>query len=150
MSSVFFDYKLEHNVIFEVTAIKDYDIYDLKKNFMGTIYINHPERRIVLETGILDYIHQFDSMFSYIDKGNNETFTVSCDFYSNSLDYFYNEDTNELIISESNIGLFKISCNYSDFKQSYKKFRKTTLGKLILLFPQLKENTTFKKYFINY
>ncbi|WP_347216205.1 hypothetical protein [Chryseobacterium sp.] len=149
MSSIFFDYKLEPNIIFEDKTVKDYDLYDLKKNFRGTIYINHPKKKVALETGILDYIDQFDSMFSYIDEGNNETFTVSCDFYSNSLDYLYHEDTDELIISESNSGLFKISCNYSDCKQSYKKFRKTTLDKLIILFPPLKENSAFKKHFIN-
>lgn len=149
MSSIFFDYKLEYNTIFEDIAIKYYDIYDLKKNFIGIIYIyiDNTEKKITLETGILDYINQFDSMFSYIDEGNNETFTVSCDFYSNSLDYFYNEHTNELIISESNSGLFKISCNYNDFKQGYKKFRKKTLNKLTILVPQLKENIAFKKYF---
>ncbi|CAH0250461.1 hypothetical protein MP478_15980 [Chryseobacterium sp. WG14] len=153
MNSIFFEYKLE-NEIFDNIKIKYYDIYDLKKSFSGVIYIHihystGERKEIILETGILDYINQFDSMFSHIDEGNNEAFTVSYDFYSNSLDYLYNEHTNELVISESNAGLFKINCNYDDFKQSYKKFRKKTLNKLIVSFPQLKENSAFKKYFID-
>lgn len=154
MNSVLFGYKLENKIVEDIT-IKYCDIYDLKKKIRGSIYIYFDysniktRKKIILETGILDYILQFDSLFSYLDKGNNEAFTVSYDFYSNSLDYFYNNDINELIISESNNGLFRISCNYTDFKQGYKKFRKKTLNELTILFPQLKQNITFKKYFIN-
>lgn len=154
MSEILFDYKIDLTTITQENK-KDFkliNIDDLKRFCNGRIYIffNYESSKkrnfILLETGIIDYILQFDNLISYIDNGNNETFTVSCDYYSNSLNYNYFKENNCLEIYEVNNALFTITCKYKDFKREYEKFRKKVLGELIVFYPEL----TYNKYFVEY
>ncbi len=156
MNNIVFEYKINLNhIILSNTNLDTLDIFELKNFFNGHIYIffNIDDKKkrnfIVLSTGILDYIKQFDNLIIYLDKGNKESFTVSSDFYSNSLNYIYTSEKDILEIQEVNSLLFNINCRYKDFKKVYKKFRKNTLDELILLFPKLEQNLTFKEYFID-
>lgn len=154
MDKVFFDYSID---LQKVIQLEDaiLDIYKLKNIFNGRIFIffdseNKKKRNfILLETGILDYILQFDNLISYIDKGNNESFTVSSDYYSNSLNYIRSNENDNLEIYEVNNALYNIICKYKDFKKGYEKFRKRTLNELIVLFPILEQNAVFKEHFFN-
>lgn len=101
----------------------------------------------MLKTDIIDYILQFDNVISYIDKGHEETFTVSSDYYSNSLNYFHTKENDNFEIYEVNNALYRINCKYTDFKKSYLKFRKRILNELIIILPQLKFSIIFKEYF---
>lgn len=154
MSNILFDYKIETGQITcHYPHLETLTLFRLKNIFSGSLYIffdkNDKNKRnfILLETGILDYINQFDHMISYIDKGNIETFTVSSDYYSNSLNYLYHPKNGMLEIDEVNNALFSISCTYEDFKKAYKKFRKKILDELVMLFPKLAQNSIFTAYF---
>ncbi len=154
---VFFDYKIDLSEMKKENQIdfSSLSFQELYANlFEGRIYIffNHRDERIkkdfiLLKTGIIDYILQFDGIIEEIDGGNNETFTVSADYYSNSLKYFYSDINDELTILEVNDNLFSIICKYSDFKLGYKNFRKIVLEELIYYYPKLKDNIEFIKYF---
>ncbi|MDR6157660.1 translation elongation factor P/translation initiation factor 5A [Chryseobacterium sp. SLBN-27] len=157
MDRLFFDHKLDLEIIkheneLDLTLL---DLFKLKNVFNGRIYIffdfNSRKKRnfIILETGIIDYILQFDNLISYLDKGNNETFTVSNDYYSNSLNYIYSKENDRLEIFEVNNNLFTIICKYSDFKKAYNGFRKRVLKELIILYPNLTYNKIFIEYFIS-
>jgi|GEM_PF-2895016 len=155
--NVYFDYKID---LFEIKKENQIDFsalsfQELYANlFDGRIYIffNCKEKEIrkdfiLLKTGIIDYILQFDGIIEEIDGGNNETFTVSADYYSNSLKYFYSDISDELTISEVNDNLFSITCNFSEFKLAYKNFRKLVLEELIYYYPKLKDHIEFINHF---
>lgn len=157
-SKIYFDYKLHLSEIenckkINLNSLSFVELYaDL---FEGNIYIffnynqNDTERNFIfLKTGILDYLLQFDSVINEIDNGNYNIFSVSSDYYSNSLSYYYSEENDEFEIHEVNDNLFTINCNYSQFKIEYKKFKKNTLDDLIFYFPQLMENDEFINHFI--
>lgn len=153
---VFFDYTIDLQKVYDQGSSIDFqklDIFSLKTIFSGRIYIlfdseNTKKRNfILLKTGIIDYILQFDNLISYINKGNNETFTVSSDYYSNSLNYFYSSENDNFEIHEVNDALYTITCKYMDFQKGYKKFRKKTLNELIILFPELKQNMIFNEIY---
>lgn len=157
MNKVLFDYKIDLLIITQENN-NNFDIYDidyLKGFFNGRIYIffdydNHIKRNfIMLETGILDYILQFDMFFSYALNDKEKINLVSCDYYSNSLDFLYYKENNNLEISEVNSALYTISCNYNEFRKAYEKFRKKTLDELVVFYPQLKKNKYFIEYFID-
>ncbi|SHK57492.1 hypothetical protein [Epilithonimonas mollis] len=158
MNKVFFDYKLDLIEIKKENQLDftELDIHKLKNMLNGRIYVffeyDNPKKRnfMLLDTGIIDYLIQFNNVLTYIDKGNSETFTVSRDYYSNSLDYFYSKENDSLKISEVNSALYTIICNYKDFKKNYEKFRKKVLNELVVFYPQLKENNAFKEHFSNF
>lgn len=154
MSNILFDYRIETGQITcHYPDLEALNLFQLKNIFSGCLYIffdkddKNKRNFILLETGILDYINQFDHMISYIDKGNIETFTVSSDCYSNSLNYLYHAKNGILEIDEVNNALFSIRCKYEDFKKTYKKFRKKILDELVMLFPELAKNSIFIAYF---
>lgn len=154
MSKVFFDYKIDITTINEESLLdfNSLNIYDLKNLFKGRMYIffdwNNKNRNFMfLETGILDYIVQFDELFSYIDKGNSKSFTVSNDYYSNNLNYLYSRENDDLQIYEVNSALYSIICKYKDFKKGYTIFRKKALSEIVILYPNLKTNSTFIETF---
>lgn len=155
MEKVFFDYKLNISTILEKNDIKlkSYDIHELKSFVYGNIYIffyYHTSKRdfIVLETGIIDYLLQFDDLFLSIEKGIYKTFTISCDYYSNNLLYKYSIKSNIINISEGNANLYTIDCNYDIFKMAYMNFRKKIIKELITFYPDLNTNVCFVKNFI--
>lgn len=154
MNKIFFDYKIDLFVIAQDNQIdyKEYELYQLKGICNGRIYIffDYDKKKrnfMLLETGILDYILQFDNLFSYLDAGNYETFTVSGDYYSNNLSYIYSKENDTLEIHDVNSDLYYITCKYKDFKKAYEKFRKKTLLELITFYPEFKNNKYFIEYF---
>ncbi|QQV02243.1 MULTISPECIES: hypothetical protein [Chryseobacterium] len=156
MNTIIFDYKIDFTEINSYNYDLDMlDIFQLKNVFKGHIficfYVDDKRKRnfILLDTGILDYINQFDKLITYIDKGNKETFTVSSDYYSNSMNYIYNLENDILEIYETNSAIFNINCKYEVFKKAYKKFRKNTINELLFLYPKLQQNSAFNEYFCN-
>ncbi|KAA2215634.1 hypothetical protein [Chryseobacterium sediminis] len=153
MENVFFDYKIDLITIKEESKVdfKAFEIHDLKSFFNGKIFVffQYKSKRnfIILETGIIDYILQFDDLILSIEKGIYKTFTISCDYYSNNFIYEYSNVNNSLIINEGNADLYTISCNYADFKKAYLKFRKRALRELNVLYPDLINNKVFNEHF---
>lgn len=158
MNKVFFDYKIDLSVITQenLNDYKTFELYQLKGICYGHIYIffdyNNRKKRnfILLETGILDYILQFDMLFSYNLDDKDQINLVSGDYYSNSLDFTYTKATDDLKIYDINNALYTIICKYKDFKKSYKIFRKKVLNELIIFYPQLEENNDFLEHFGNF
>ncbi|KQS46603.1 hypothetical protein ASG38_12505 [Flavobacterium sp. Leaf359] len=152
IDSVFFDYKVD---LINNTqhSLKTLDIDELKSEFKGRIYIifkyDKPKKRnfIVLETGIIDYLLQFNIVIKEIEMGNYTPFSVSCDYYSNSLSYHYFKENDNLEIYEGNDGIFTITCKYKKFKSNYEEFRKKTIYELVTVYPELKENIAFLENF---
>lgn len=154
MENIFFDYKIDLVTIKEENKVdfKVFEIHDLKSFFNGKIYVffQYKSKRnfIILETGIIDYLLQFDDLILSIEKGIYKTFTISCDYYSNNFMYEYSNVNNNLIINEGNANLYTISCDYDDFKKAYLKFKKRTLRELSILYPALIDNKAFNEYFL--
>ncbi|MGL5234366.1 MAG: hypothetical protein ACRC8Z_06400 [Empedobacter falsenii] len=156
--NIYFDYKLSLSEIENCrkTNFNNLSFIELYSTlFEGNIYLffnynqSEEERKfIILKTGILDYLLQFDGVIDEIDNGNYNTFSVSSDYYSNSLQYIYSNQNDELKIHEVNDNLFTVNCKYSQFKSEYIKFRKNTLEELIFYFPELMNNIDFINHFI--
>lgn len=152
MGKVFFDFKIDLRHVQDYNIdFKNSDIYELKAHFEGNIYIlfNYLDTRdfICLEAGIFDYILQFDAVVQSIENGAQEAFSVSRDFYSNSLHYTVGSLQDDLIIYEVNNAAFKIHCKFKDFKKGYISFRKKILSEISDLFPELSYNVEFIKIF---
>ena len=155
MEKIFFDYKIDLARIAEdnKTNYKIFELYQLKGLCYGHIYIffdyNNRKKRnfMLLETGILDYILQFDMLFSYNLDDKDQINLVSGDYYSNSLDFTYIKATDNLEIYDVNNALYTINCKYKDFKKAYEKFRKKVLNELIIFYPELDENPAFLEHF---
>ncbi|KFF27100.1 hypothetical protein [Chryseobacterium vrystaatense] len=153
MENISFDYKIDLATIAAESQMdfESFDIHNLKGFFNGKIYVFFHEKNkrnfIVLETGIVDYLLQFDDLILSIGKGIYKTFTISCDYYSNNLLYEYSSINNTLIINEGNANSYTISCNYDDFKKGYLKFRKRVLRELSILYPGLSSSQAFLEYF---
>lgn len=154
MENIFFDYKIDLVSTNEENKLdfKAFEIHDLKSFFNGKIYVffQYKNKRnfMILETGIVDYLLQFDDLILSIEKGIYKTFTISCDYYSNNFLYEYSNVNNNLTINEGNANLYTISCDYDDFKKAYLKFRKRTLRELGILYPTLIGNKTFNEFFL--
>lgn len=150
MKKVIFDYSIQLNIVKienQTHDISELSLSGLKNLGKGKMFIFfEPQREyILLETGIIDYLIQLNGVIKEIDSGNFSPFSVSSDWYSNSLDYFYDEKLETLRINEVNGGEFIISTKYNKFKESFIKFYKKTIGELLLLYPELKENKAFIK-----
>lgn len=156
MEEIIFDYKLDLKVVDserKAGNIKDYDTDWLKGICNGRIFIffdstNCKKRNfMLLETGIIDYLLQFDNMFSYKEEPGYIFSLVSCDYYSNSI-YFKYTLPNNLEIKEGNGGIYSINCKYKSFKKAYMNFRKKVIGELAIYYPELLENNSFKENFL--
>ncbi|MDQ6528088.1 hypothetical protein [Flavobacterium sp. LHD-85] len=156
MGEIIFDYKLDLKVVEserKAGNIREYDIDWLKGICNGRIFIffdsvNSEKRNfMLLETGIIDYLLQFENMFSYKEEPDYVFSLVSCDYYSNS-NYFKYTLPDNLEIKEGNGGIYVINCKYSSFKKSYENFRKKVIGELIVYYPELLENNSFKDIFL--
>src|SRR5688500_15392830 len=98
MEKVIFEYCIKLNVSkaersnFDIPKL---DIDELKGIANGKMFVFFEPKRdyMILETGIIDYLLQFKSVIDEIDSGNYNTFSVSCDYYSNSLKYLYDNKT---------------------------------------------------------
>jgi hypothetical protein len=148
MGKVIFDYCLKLNVFQDERSnydIAKLDIDELKSIANGKIFVFfEPQREyMVLKTGFIDYLLQFKSVINEIDTGNYNAFSVSCDYYSNSLDYFYDYKTGKLNIVEVNGGDFEIVTKYEQFKNAFLKFYSKTMQELTLYYPELKDNKVF-------
>ena len=128
--------------------ISQLDIDELKGICNGSIYIFFEPHReyIILDTGIIDYLIQLRNVIEEIDSGNHETFSVSCDYYSNSLDFIYYEKEDRLKISDANDQEFEIEIKYSSFEERFSKFLFVTINDLILNYPELKNNRAFSSW----
>ena len=150
MKKVIFEYCL--NVKAAETDRLQFNILDLdetalKKISNGTIYIFFEPQRsyIILKTGIIDYLIQFKTVINEIDSGNLTPFSVSRDYYSNSLNYQYDPTTDDLFIIETNSREFVIQSKYKLFKKSFLYFYKQTMNDLLIYYPELISNPTFAK-----
>lgn len=149
MKNVIFEYNIPiNNVVndksnFDIAAL-NYD--ELKGICNGSIFIFfEPQHQyIILRTGIFDYLKQILGVIKEIDSGNYNPFSVSCDWYSNSLEFSYQKDVDALTIRDVNNNSFNITTKYSLFKKSFKKFYDKTMTELILYYPELVNNPVFK------
>lgn len=148
MAKVVFDYvirlsEIESNKI--NLDIENLDIDGLKGIANGKIFIFFESKRqyIILETGIIDYLIQFKQVINEISNNNFETFSVSCDWYSNSLNYIYNKEKDVLKIKEVNSNLFDIEIEYFSFKKALSFFYKKTIDELLKIYPKLINNSIF-------
>jgi hypothetical protein len=148
MEKIIFDFCLKLNVSQDERSSYDIaklDIDELKGIGNGKIFVFfEPQREyMVLKTGLIDYLLQFKSVIDEIDSGNYNTFSVSCDYYSNNLEYFYDYKTGKLKIAEVNGAHFKITTEYDNFKSSFLKFYAKTMQELTFYYPELKDNKVF-------
>jgi hypothetical protein len=151
MEKVIFDYCLKLSVSQKERSsldVSNLDNDELKGIANGKIFVFFEPKReyMVLETGIIDYLLQFKIVINEIDSGNYSPFSVSCDYYSNSLKYLYDNKTGKLKIIEVNGADFKITTNYEKFKSSFLKFYKNTMEELLLYYPELRDNKFFCSY----
>lgn len=151
MEKIIFEYCLKLNVSQEERKRFDLprlDNNELKAIANGKMFVFfEPQREyMVLETGIIDYLLQFKSVIDEIDSGNYNTFSVSCDYYSNSLEYSFDSKTGKLKIVEVNGGDFEITTKYEKFKSSFLKFYKNTIKELFLYYPELQDNEIFLNF----
>ncbi len=146
MTKTNFDYSIPIRTI--QSDLSNFDIVNLSLNELkgiayGKLYVFFDASTyIVLETGIIDYSLQFDGVIKEIDSGNNNPFSVSCDWYSNSLNYQYDKN-DSLTIYEVNSGDFEITTKYSLFKKGFLKFKKRILEELVYYYPDLEKNQSF-------
>lgn len=148
MKKVIFDYTLslsEIQISNELINQKELSIDELKSIANGNIYIFfEPQRNYIsLETGIIDYLIQLKNVIKEIKLGNNTPFSVSCDWFSNSLSFEYEPPTNILTIREVNDNKFKIKTRLNIFEISFIKFEQRVLRDFEFLFPKLNLNQNF-------
>lgn len=148
MKKVTFEYSLKYDTIYQENKIynlPELSIHELKRITIGKIFIFFlPQRNfIVLNTGIIDYLQQFKQVFKEVDSGNFNTFSVSCDWYSNNLSYIYDDVTKTICITETNGQEFEIITDYRVLKKSFIKFWNEIIKDLITYYPQLKLNNAF-------
>lgn len=148
MEKVIFDFSLRKSQIKKELDSYDYSKFnedELKGIAMGKMYIFFETQReyIILETGMIDYLIQIRDVIQEIKNGNYFTFSVSCDYYSNSLGYEYDDIRGVLTIVETNNRLFKISTNFLAFKKGFEKFPKMVITELELEYPELLLNEAF-------
>ncbi|UUC46756.1 hypothetical protein [Flavobacterium cerinum] len=148
MSKVRFEYILKYSTIKsdkENLDIAELSLPGLKKIAFGKIVVFFAPKKeyILLETGIIDYLEQFRIIIKEIDSGNHNPFSVSSDWYSNSLKYFYDKKSDKIRILESNDNEFDIMTDYTSFKKAYSKFRENTIKDIIECYPELKNNEAF-------
>ncbi|EAY25940.1 hypothetical protein [Microscilla marina] len=126
-------------------SISGLDILGLKSMAYGkmSIFFKDQGEKIVLEPGIIDYLIEFKNVIKEIDSGNNETFSVSSDYYSNSLEYLHDPKNDKFIIYEVNDGAFEITTEYKAFRKAFLKFYQKALEKLVLQYPELRDNKAF-------
>ncbi len=149
MKNVTFEFYIPiNNVIqdkanFDITNL-NYD--ELKGIANGSIFIFfEPQRNyIILRTGVFDYLKQLLGVIEEIESGNYSPFSVSCDWYSNSLEFSYIKNLDELSIRDVNTDNFNITTKYTLFKKSFKKFYDKTMKELTLYYPELTNNVNFK------
>ena len=147
MKKVIYDYSLrldqiENDKYLELSTIT---LDEIKRIAKGRMFIFFEPKReyIILDTGIIDYLLQIKGVIEEIDNGNIKPFSVSCDWYSNSLEYTYDINFDVLKIREVNGNLFEIETKYKLFKKSFEKFYKKTMIELSKLYPELSKNKNF-------
>lgn len=149
MKNVKFEFYIPLNNVIQDKAnfdIANLDYDELKGIANGSIFIFfEPQRNyIILQTGIFDYLKQLMGVIEEIESGNYSPFSVSCDWYSNSLKFSYIKNSDEISIRDGNTDNFNITTKYTLFKKSFKKFYDKTMKELILYYPELINNVSFK------
>lgn len=149
MNKVQFSFNISSQVISlenESMPLSELNSEELKGFANGQLYIFFlPEREfIALQTGIYDYLTQIKNVIEEIDNGNSSPFSISCDWYSNNIEYLHCKDTNRLDIREKNDNEFQISTNYISFKKSFLKFYPQVIRDLLYFYPELRKNKFFK------
>lgn len=126
------------------------DIMDLnEEEFMRiasgkiTISIDDDAWQIVLETEVLDYVIQLKEVVDRIDSGQDRSFAVSRDYYSNNLYFELSRKTNQLTIYEMNGGSFQFTLPYRQFRRSILDFHSRAMAILQKLYPELAKNKAF-------
>ncbi|HBS11072.1 MAG TPA: hypothetical protein DEO36_00805 [Flavobacteriaceae bacterium] len=148
MKKILFDFTLNvQNVAFERKNldISNLDLDNLKGIANGKMYIFfEPQRKYIkLETGIIDYLLQLKNVIEEIQTGNYTPFSVSCDWYSNSLKYDFENNSGILIIKETNENLFEIKTKFKIFQKSFIKFYEKVLLDLEIYYPELLHNDVY-------
>lgn len=131
--------------------IQELDIDSLKGIANGVVYLlfSSPKDYIIMKTGLIDYWMQFQSVIIEIENGNKKPFSVSCDWYSNSIKYVYSKETDHLQIIDVNNGEFSLAVKYTDFKKACYSFIDDLSRELILFYPSLSQNIAFKNLINN-
>lgn len=111
-----------------------------------TISVDAVKEPIVLETEVLDYILQIKEALECIDAGQDRSFAVDRDYYSNNVHFELNRRTKQLTIREMNGGLFKLELPYSLFCESFLDFYSRAINIFQRLYPELLKNKAFLKY----
>ena len=121
------------------------DTRELRRFAKGKIFltIDNPRNFMVIDSEVLDYLDQLKGVIRQIDIGNHKTFTVSGDYFSNSLDFTYTPSSKMLTIYEANGGDFTINLPYRDFKSAFLSFYDQAMTDIQIIYPELRKNKEF-------
>ena len=124
-------------------------IGQLKGMAKGKIFFVFEDQRnyFFLETGLIDYLLQFKRVFSELESGEEQTSSISGDYYYNSLDYRLDVKKGILFIKDELGRSFDISVDFQEFMKALREFITSTAEELRLLYPDLEKNPHFEEHF---
>lgn len=149
--NVFFDYQLSYQTIVVEKNIFDFSILDeteLNRIARGKLVVFFEKKRnyIIIEDSILSYINQIKFALTDIESGHFNISTVSrYDWYSNNIQFTYNEESKKLRLYDINDQEFTIQIDYSKFRNAFNNFSKSFVEQIVDLYPGLQDNPTFLK-----
>lgn len=125
------------------------ELGSLKGLAMSTVYLlfDKPKDYHVLETGLLDFVYQWSGVIHELDAGAQETFAIGGDYFSNHFVFSRQGLGKNVSVTEPNGGAAIATLDYVVFRRTILRFAESAISELLLLYPELKENSIFLREF---
>lgn len=99
----------------------------------------------MLSTSVIDYSLQLMNVVTHLENGNDETFCVSGDWYSNNVAFALDRPNMNVRIKEVNGGLFDVTVKFSVYKDAVKRHWGVLQKEVLLLYPEVRDNADVSK-----